>query len=160
MGLTGGPESGEELERRWAGLRGRGSQTWAHLLLSAHEFTLQPLVSPQLGPQPTQIPGHTTGEAVAFSRGKEMAKGISTGGWGADPLLERSPFLLLGSHLDLGEGFQQISVNFEGDLSVSAQAAVGLGQRPQLQPGSPAHRRAGDGQQISYSPSTSFRPLC
>ena len=97
---------------------------------------------------------------MAFSRGKEMATGIRTGGWGTDPLLERTPFLLLGSHLDLGEGFQHISVNFEGDLSISEQAAAGLSQRPQLQPGSPAHRRAGDGQQISYSPSTSFCPLC
>lgn len=71
-----------------------------------------------------------------------MAKGIRNGRRGiepgVDPLLERIPSVPLGSHLDLGEGFQQISVNLEGDLSISEQGALGLGQLLQLCPGSPA----------------------
>lgn len=65
-----------------------------------------------------------------------MAKAVRNRGRGTepgvDPLLERTPFLPLGSYLDLHEGFQQISVYSEGDLGVLEQVALGLGQLPQL----------------------------
>lgn len=65
-----------------------------------------------------------------------MAKVIKNRGWGteagADPLLERIPFLPSGSYLDLPEGFRQISVNSEGDLGILEPVALGLGQLLQL----------------------------
>lgn len=48
------------------GLSDRGSQTRAHLPLSAHKFMLQPRVSPQLDLQSMQVLGQVTGEACGF----------------------------------------------------------------------------------------------
>lgn len=123
------------------GLCGSGSQTWAHLTLSAHKFVLQPLVSPQLGLQPTQVRGQLTGEACGFllSRGDDQGDQewrVECCTWGGSTSIKK-PLPPLGSHLDLGEGFRQISVNSEGDRGISEQLASGLGQLTQLQPGGP-----------------------
>lgn len=56
--------------------------------------------------------------------------------WGGSTS-RKKPLPPLGSHLDLGEDFRQISVNSEGDRGLSEQLASGLGQLTQLQPGSP-----------------------
>lgn len=81
------PRSVENLEEglAWPGLGGGGSQAWAHLPLSAHEFALQHLVSPQLGLQPTQVLGHITGEACGFLLRTGGGQGLRKGGQGTEP---------------------------------------------------------------------------
>lgn len=73
--------------------------------------------------------------------------------------LERFPFLTLGSHLDVGEGPQKVSVNSEGSLSISEKVASGLGQLPQLQPGGPAPSRKESSRKGSIMASLDPPPL-
>ena len=98
-------------------------------------------MSLQLGLHPTQVLGHITGEACGFllRRGDSQGSGregrAASLGWIP---ARKNPFLPLSSHLDVREGFCQISVNFEGDLGILELLTSVLGQLPQFHPGSPA----------------------
>lgn len=155
--------------KRQAGLRGlsgRGRQTGSPTAQCPRAHAPAPCVSSAGPPAHAGLRPHHRGGLRSSPEerkgGDGRAKVIRSRGWGTeagmDPLLERIPFFPSGSYLDLPEGFQQISMNSEGDLGLLESVALGLGQLPQLRPGSPVPRHVEEQGRSAVGPASHLIP--